>query len=1550
MVLQFLNTSGVTGNRTVKRAQQKLMNLLGTVSPTGDVGKKVLLLAALGGSAYSLIKFYKTQKESKTSSGLVVENIRDKNADKNRKKVTVDAVFFRRLAKIIRIIIPSVKSKEFLSLLFLTSLLFARTMLSVSIAEIAGKNAQNLVARQWAEMRKGVLKFALISIPASFVNSTLKYETDMLALRFRKRLSEHVHREYLEGVNFYKASHLGGANRIDNADQRVTSDIEQFCNSMSNLYTTVFKPVLDLLLFTQKLVGVMGWASPMMMFGYFILSGLLKRVIMPPFGRLTAKQSELEGNYRTVHQRLITNAEEIAFYDGIKGTNSKDSSELTKDYIRNTQLMVALAQAIGQLVLLGNKITNMAGYTSRVSELLEMVSQIKERGSSIFTIVQEDDVPANNTGSFIDRYETNDSDWLAEWKLRSDKLRLVKRAAGGPTMQAVSGGGRFIEGEFIKFEDVSIVSPEGKLLVTNLNFEVKNHQNVMITGPNGSGKSSLFRILGELWPLHNGTVIKPRKEDILFVPQKPYLVLGTLRDQIIYPHNADDMKRHGINDDDLQHLLATVDPNNTIIRQWAWDDVKDWFTALSGGQKQRIAMARLFYHRPQYAILDECTSAVSDEVEGKIYETCKTLGITLSEGHSFMSCVNFDYEEGRCTSYARNWRFQDRQGDAFLYQRGKFTKPMPTPLGPACGPAQRRLSPVTNQYSAKYPMGSFYPGQTICSQWPARNHALLPTAGQFEDDTQDVFFSHPISSKPFGNCTAYFENTNNATCTACYKLPMDVDSGLYVLQWFWEFNQQEYYMTCADVLIDKKQQRQLRDQREQQEILERAQWIPIQLADVEQPENDRETILLSDGVIHANYVDSSWGSRSWVSEVSMASRKSIELVPVNDGAFYIRCHTACSTLGSVKDIDGYAFWIKGPTNVVADLVVKFVDQSDNVMTLPLTTMPVTSSDWHRYYVRTADHLPESFDHVKGIIVAGYSPSELFNYNSYLQGSLNGSASGIGGGIVGAPSDYDALFRQVSMNNVQIPSTPPTDLAFIQNLIQQQQDMFHKRLEEQGIHLPDQQVQFLFFQEQQNLLKQILDVPVSNSIQLMKEQELKGASSSSHGISSFYDDEDDEMDEKGRYKTRSSQNTASRNYRQRKKDHISEVEQKVKELSLENERLRKENVTLKKGDMVDVMRPDTDFHQVLREVKTLLAQLQEAVNANDEKNIEYLLHLYYFSSQLRSTVIEREVEKIVHPYTQARLALMGYKSSAESSIFCGRPMTSAIWWPKFVEEVGLNDQQRRATDMLWGDHVKIHQALREERDKLDKEIKDIFLKKLVSCGGDVNMHNELLYQPITPNNQILQLASPITLTGQEATPTNQHSHHQHNHHYGTSPYPVRDNHNNKSTEVVSNIEPFDHKGPIDLSELLDLTRKLDQLKKNFVKNRNLICDTDLVLSTILSPVQHAKLILRLNSVSCYDIGIVDMITHVWGTIHSSDAANGGKSFVQALMPNENGRPTFLELTALQNQERKPVKLESLQSTYENLYKTIYNQPAPLHRLHHPVNKFLNLLNHQSPFHL
>jgi len=130
--------------------------------------------------------------------------------------------------------------------------------------------------------------------------------------------------------------------------------------------------------------------------------------------------------------------------------------------------------------------------------------------------------------------------------------------------------------------------------------------------------------------LRGGVLRKPNFSEIFYIPQRPYLPTGTLRDQIIYPHTSEDFLAFGKNDEDLIKLLEIVDIDGVRRREkHGLDSIRDWNDLLSGGEKQRMAMARLYYHSPKYAILDECTSACSIDVEGKMYTHAKELGITL---------------------------------------------------------------------------------------------------------------------------------------------------------------------------------------------------------------------------------------------------------------------------------------------------------------------------------------------------------------------------------------------------------------------------------------------------------------------------------------------------------------------------------------------------------------------------------------------------------------------------------------------------------------------------------------------------------------------------------------------------------------------------------------------------------------------------------------------------------------------------------------------------------------------------------------------------------
>uniref|UniRef100_A0A8I6ANP9 ATP binding cassette subfamily D member 3 n=1 Tax=Rattus norvegicus TaxID=10116 RepID=A0A8I6ANP9_RAT len=205
-----------------------------------------------------------------------------------------------------------------------------------------------------------------------------------------------------------------------------------------------------------------------------------------------------------------------------------------------------------------------------------------------------------------------------------------KGIEGAQASPLIPGAGEIINADnIIKFDHVPLATPNGDILIQDLSFEVRSGANVLICGPNGCGKSSLFRVLGELWPLFGGHLTKPERGKLFYVPQRPYMTLGTLRDQVIYPDGKEDQKKKGISDQVLKGYLDNVQLGHILEREGGWDSVQDWMDVLSGGEKQRMAMARLFYHKPQFAILDECTSAVSVDVEDYIYSHCRKVGITL---------------------------------------------------------------------------------------------------------------------------------------------------------------------------------------------------------------------------------------------------------------------------------------------------------------------------------------------------------------------------------------------------------------------------------------------------------------------------------------------------------------------------------------------------------------------------------------------------------------------------------------------------------------------------------------------------------------------------------------------------------------------------------------------------------------------------------------------------------------------------------------------------------------------------------------------------------
>ncbi|XP_035386433.1 ATP-binding cassette sub-family D member 3a isoform X4 [Electrophorus electricus] len=581
----------------------------------------------------------------KSSSELLLNN---DQKDVKKERAAVDKIFFVRITRILRIMVPRLFCKETWYLSMIAVMLVARTYCDVWMIQNGTMIESGIISRDIKLFKRHFYSYISVIPGIALVNNLLKLGLNELKLCFRERLTKHLYEEYLKGYTYYKMGNLD--NRIANADQLLTQDVEKFCNSVVDLYSNLSKPLLDIGLYIFKLTTAIGAQGPATMMAYLLISGLFLTRLRRPIGKMTVTEQKYEGEYRYVNSRLITNSEEIAFYNGnvrekqtIHATFKKlvdhlhnfiffrfsmgmvDSiiakylatvvgylvvsrpflnlthprhihsthAELLEDYYQSGRMLLRMSQALGRIVLAGREMTRLSGFTTRITELMKVLKELNS-GKYERTMVSQ-----------------SEKDGL-------EKLILQP------------GSGQIIHiDNIIKFEHTPLVTPNGDILIKDLTFEVKSGTNVLVCGPNGCGKSSLFRVLGELWPLFGGNLTKPERGKLFYVPQRPYMTLGTLRDQVIYPDTYEDQKKKGISDHVLKEYLDNVQLGHILDREGSWNTVQDWMDVLSGGEKQRMAMARLFYHKPQFAILDECTSAVSVDVEDYIYSHCRKVGITL---------------------------------------------------------------------------------------------------------------------------------------------------------------------------------------------------------------------------------------------------------------------------------------------------------------------------------------------------------------------------------------------------------------------------------------------------------------------------------------------------------------------------------------------------------------------------------------------------------------------------------------------------------------------------------------------------------------------------------------------------------------------------------------------------------------------------------------------------------------------------------------------------------------------------------------------------------
>ncbi|XP_056260753.1 ATP-binding cassette sub-family D member 4 isoform X2 [Seriola aureovittata] len=532
----------------------------------------------------------------------------EKSNGRGTKRPRLDWKFVQRFCSIQKVLFPSWSSQSVLmfgTLLFVT---LTEQLIIYQVGVLPSHFYNVLAEKDYSGFRRLVGKAMVLILINSTLKSLDQYICNHMYVSWRKTLTESLHTAYFQGRVYYTLNVL--REDIDNPDQRISQDAERLCKQMSTMAS---------------------------------------RLIVSPF---TLAYYTYHCFYRFKHMQIRVNAESAAFYRAGKVEHTRTNRRLqalletqkslinkelwlyigvnTFDYLggflsyiiiaipiftgiydgltpgelsalisKNAFVCIYLINGFTQLIDLSTTLSDVAGYTHRIGEMREVMDDILRK--------QCDYDPASG-----ESYDF-DSDFNVH---------------AGP-----------VDTAFI-LDHLSYKSPySDELLVEDLSLKISQGAHLLVVGNTGTGKTSLLRVLNRLWEAHSGfvhmtTCFGPR--GTLFLPQKPYLTDGTLREQVIYPLKDIYPVSGSVDDDRIIQFLELAGVSSLLKRTGGLDENVDWnwYDVLSPGEMQRLCFARLFYLQPKYAVLDEATSALTEEAEAQLYRTCKQLGMTLiSLGH-----------------------------------------------------------------------------------------------------------------------------------------------------------------------------------------------------------------------------------------------------------------------------------------------------------------------------------------------------------------------------------------------------------------------------------------------------------------------------------------------------------------------------------------------------------------------------------------------------------------------------------------------------------------------------------------------------------------------------------------------------------------------------------------------------------------------------------------------------------------------------------------------------------------------------------------------------
>ena len=439
------------------------------------------------------------------------------------------------------------------------------------------------------------------------------YLQQTLILNWRRWLTTRFIDIWLQNKTYYNLQMFG--KDTDNPDQRISEDVRQFVEMTLSFGIGILKAFCTFVSFvvilynlsgslsftfmgkTWTINGYMLWASLL----YSVIGTYITHIVGRKLVKINFIQQKYEADFRFSMIRLRESAESVAFYRGEaqEGSVFKQRFKMLLDnfwkLVNKQKQLVFLNSGYSQIAIIFPFVVAMNRYLTKEVTLGGLMQV-----ASAFGRVQD------SLSYFVDMYSS-----IAQWQAVVMRLTCFGHHMHDVYQQAERFHvERFAAADVVEVNNMQIDLPDGKPLLKNISFTLHPGHNVLIKGVSGSGKSTLLRAISGIWPFVDGKIFLPERDKLMFIPQKSYLPLGTLRAALNYPGNKP------IDDTELIYLMDLCQIGYLKDKL---DLEADWSHVLSVGEQQRLAFVRAHIQQPQWLFLDEATSALDEDTEANMY-------------------------------------------------------------------------------------------------------------------------------------------------------------------------------------------------------------------------------------------------------------------------------------------------------------------------------------------------------------------------------------------------------------------------------------------------------------------------------------------------------------------------------------------------------------------------------------------------------------------------------------------------------------------------------------------------------------------------------------------------------------------------------------------------------------------------------------------------------------------------------------------------------------------------------------------------------------------